>query len=446
MLRPMLDALPRPLAFVLRHLLIGVPLAAAIALFFALAFDNRFFTNFVYSLCIGLICQFVIDGGRRGVARLMGREHWPGLPLTVLIILGGVVIGIQGGYALAGWLLGSPIPSPGLQQWRTLVIIVTVSLTASAGFTLVSWGRARLAASEARAERAQRAAAENQLRLLQSQLEPHMLFNTLANLRVLIGMDPPRAQAMLDRLIAFLRCHAQASRSDTAPPGRRVRAPGRLPGADGRAHGPAAAGRAAPAARPARAARAAAAAAALGGEQHPAWPGAPGRRAAASRCAPRATATLLVLTVLDTGAGLAARRRTGRHRLRHCTRCASAWPRCTARPHRAARPGTGRRHAGPRRAAGPPAFHLSSPPQAPRHDHEPPHRADRRRRTPAGRSAARRPGPAVARAAGGGHGRRRPTGGGPGAGAEAHAVFPGHPHAGAERPGSGARAGRGLAR
>ena len=217
MLRPMLDALPRPLAFVLRHLLIGVPLAAAIALFFALAFDNRFFTNFVYSLCIGLICQFVIDGGRRGVARLMGREHWPGLPLTVLIILGGVVIGIQGGYALAGWLLGSPIPSPGLQQWRTLVIIVTVSLTASAGFTLVSWGRARLAASEARAERAQRAAAENQLRLLQSQLEPHMLFNTLANLRVLIGMDPPRAQAMLDRLIAFLRSTLQASRSDTHP-------------------------------------------------------------------------------------------------------------------------------------------------------------------------------------------------------------------------------------
>jgi signal transduction histidine kinase len=217
MLRPMLDALPRPLAFVLRHLMIGVPLAAAIALFFALAFDNRFFTNFVYSLCIGLICQFVIDGGRRGVARLMGREHWPGLPLTVLIILGGVVVGIQGGYALAGWLLGSPIPSPGLQQWRTLVIIVTVSLTASAGFTLVSWGRARLAASEARAERAQRAAAENQLKLLQSQLEPHMLFNTLANLRVLIALDPPQAQAMLDRLIAFLRATLSASRAQTHP-------------------------------------------------------------------------------------------------------------------------------------------------------------------------------------------------------------------------------------
>jgi LytS/YehU family sensor histidine kinase len=39
-----------------------------------------------------------------------------------------------------------------------------------------------------------------------------MLFNTLANLRVLIATDPPRAQAMLDQLIAFLRATLNASR------------------------------------------------------------------------------------------------------------------------------------------------------------------------------------------------------------------------------------------
>jgi LytS/YehU family sensor histidine kinase len=38
-----------------------------------------------------------------------------------------------------------------------------------------------------------------------------MLFNTLANLRVLIGMDPPRAQAMLDHMIAYLRTTLAAS-------------------------------------------------------------------------------------------------------------------------------------------------------------------------------------------------------------------------------------------
>ena len=75
----------------------------------------------------------------------------------------------------------------------------------------------RLAHARADAEAARRAAAENQLKLLESQLEPHMLFNTLANLRVLIGIDPPRAQAMLDRLIAFLRATLNASRSTLHP-------------------------------------------------------------------------------------------------------------------------------------------------------------------------------------------------------------------------------------
>lgn len=217
MLRAMLDALPRPLAYVLRHLMLGVPLAALIALFFSVAFNDRYGRNFVYSLCIGLICQFGIDIGRRGAARLMGRSGWPGWPVTVLIVVLGVWLGIHGGYALAGWLMDQPIPAPGWQDRRTLFIIVTVSLVASAGFTLVSWGRARLAASDAQAQRAQRAAAENQLRLLESQLEPHMLFNTLANLRVLITLDPPRAQAMLDRLIAFLRATLNASRVGSHP-------------------------------------------------------------------------------------------------------------------------------------------------------------------------------------------------------------------------------------
>ena len=54
---------------------------------------------------------------------------------------------------------------------------------------------------------------EARLKLLETQLEPHMLFNTLANLRVLIGSDPARAQALLDHLIAFLRSTLAASRA-----------------------------------------------------------------------------------------------------------------------------------------------------------------------------------------------------------------------------------------
>jgi LytS/YehU family sensor histidine kinase len=92
----------------------------------------------------------------------------------------------------------------------TLVMTVVASLVA----TYVLGTLERLASTRAKAEAAQRQAAEHQLRLLQSQLQPHMLFNTLANLRVLIGVDPPRAQAMLDRLNAFLRATLAASRQN----------------------------------------------------------------------------------------------------------------------------------------------------------------------------------------------------------------------------------------
>jgi sensor histidine kinase YesM len=92
---------------------------------------------------------------------------------------------------------------------------LTISLMAMVVSILVIGMLERLARARADAEAAQRQAAENQLRALQSQLEPHMLFNTLANLRVLIGIDPARAQAMLDRLIAFLRATLAASRTPT---------------------------------------------------------------------------------------------------------------------------------------------------------------------------------------------------------------------------------------
>jgi len=62
-----------------------------------------------------------------------------------------------------------------------------------------------------------RQATETRLKLLEAQLEPHMLFNTLANLRVLIGIDAVRAQDMLDHLIDYLRATLGASRGTLHP-------------------------------------------------------------------------------------------------------------------------------------------------------------------------------------------------------------------------------------
>jgi signal transduction histidine kinase len=192
---------------------------------------GHFVGNLVVSMCIGLVCWLIIDGGRHVVAVL--RDRWrvarglpPGHPfgfpgwhwLLALCALG-LALGPILGNLMAAQLTGDHIPGmwpfSGSGTGMTWLLTLLASLIAVLTLSLLE----RLAHARADAESARRAAAENQLKLLQSQLEPHMLFNTLANLRVLIGMDPPRAQAMLDRLIAFLRATLSASRSAMHPLG-----------------------------------------------------------------------------------------------------------------------------------------------------------------------------------------------------------------------------------
>ena len=63
---------------------------------------------------------------------------------------------------------------------------------------------------------AARLLAEARLRALQAQIEPHFLYNTLANVVSLIGPAPDRARHMLERLIDFLRASLSASRAEQA--------------------------------------------------------------------------------------------------------------------------------------------------------------------------------------------------------------------------------------
>ncbi|PSW05240.1 sensor histidine kinase [Photobacterium lipolyticum] len=58
----------------------------------------------------------------------------------------------------------------------------------------------------------ERALVVSQLQVLQSQIEPHFLFNTLANLQVLIDTDPRKAKKLLERLTELLRISLKKSR------------------------------------------------------------------------------------------------------------------------------------------------------------------------------------------------------------------------------------------
>lgn len=61
-----------------------------------------------------------------------------------------------------------------------------------------------------------------QLRMLQAQVEPHFLFNTLANVQMLVGKSPPAAQRMLEHLIAYLRQTLTASRAAVGTVGQEL--------------------------------------------------------------------------------------------------------------------------------------------------------------------------------------------------------------------------------
>ena len=189
----------------LKVLALNTVIAMAITLF-----DNHELgLNLVYSQCIGISIWAYIEGANHV---LVGNWH-EHVHRLLLIVPVAVVLGYFTGHLLTDVLLGTT----SFQYWRQTPRMawgmLFVSLVAGGIISWVFVSREQLAAERQHLEAARRQASEAQLKLLEAQLEPHMLFNTLANLRVLIALDPQRAQTMLDHLIAFLRATLAASRT-----------------------------------------------------------------------------------------------------------------------------------------------------------------------------------------------------------------------------------------
>lgn len=133
-------------------------------------------------------------------AFMAGRGHWGTTLMLHAIGLAGIVLGL----AVAMLLLTVTterdmdnvvrnITNQGI-QFRLLLFIAVMGMA--------NWFWWRLRANQ-RAQRQQ--ATESQLRLLQAQIEPHFLFNTLANVQSLIGHDTPGARQMLIDFTNYLR-------------------------------------------------------------------------------------------------------------------------------------------------------------------------------------------------------------------------------------------------
>ncbi|MDF3036017.1 MAG: sensor histidine kinase [Paucimonas sp.] len=213
-----LNTAERPLPYRLASALVflaALTVFAALIVTHVLKVGDSFLQNLVFSACICTVTVVSIETGRRLLWR--GRRAPPmGL---ALLILASVLLAYLLGSAVAALLLGLPPDQVIEHQTRNFASIFLFTLLASALPTWFFANRVRLAelAAQAEAEKARAAAIERQamqtqLQLLQAQIEPHMLFNTLANLQGLIAIDPTRAQHMLDQLIQYLRATLSSSR------------------------------------------------------------------------------------------------------------------------------------------------------------------------------------------------------------------------------------------
>jgi signal transduction histidine kinase len=165
----------------------------------------------VFSECVGLTMVACVLLLRRVHAfeRFKPMNRW--LLMGAIAIPTGFVVGHQ----FAFLLLGEPLRMVGYLSISLIPVVFTLLV---GGLGLHAYAtREQLAQEAAARSEAQRLAVEAQLRLLRAQLEPHMLFNTLANLRSLVREDVDRAESMIDQLIVYLRAALAASQTDSVP-------------------------------------------------------------------------------------------------------------------------------------------------------------------------------------------------------------------------------------
>jgi signal transduction histidine kinase len=119
--------------------------------------------------------------------------------------------------------------------WRDKQRLNGFGMILGAMFLLAPWaamlgllrqvtGRARNRALAFELERSEleRQALDARMRVLQAQVEPHFLFNTLANVRELVDSGSPQASAVLGHLIAYLRAAVPRLQGTSATLGNEV--------------------------------------------------------------------------------------------------------------------------------------------------------------------------------------------------------------------------------
>jgi LytS/YehU family sensor histidine kinase len=134
------------------------------------------------------------------------------------LLAAGLLVGAPTGFVIGHWMKYGSLELGAVMTrlWTKFSVLAPALLLAALGVVVVFWTLAiasqqvtqrRLERSQLLAERdaADRGAAEAQLRLLQAQIQPHFMFNTLATLQHWVDKRDERAGPLLRELTGFLR-------------------------------------------------------------------------------------------------------------------------------------------------------------------------------------------------------------------------------------------------
>jgi len=126
------------------------------------------------------------------------------------VICGGKLVALFGAYDFIGGWTTDPV-----NQWKAIISTLIFAGSATA-FIILFWRaanyRVELETERRRSAEAGRSQAIAELGLLQAQIEPHFLFNTLAHVQSAIEEDPALGKVMLEHLIRYLRGTLRRSR------------------------------------------------------------------------------------------------------------------------------------------------------------------------------------------------------------------------------------------
>jgi sensor histidine kinase YesM len=183
---------------------------------------KTFVIMFVISQCYGIPTCLMVMFSLRAFKPRKGAS-------AVFIILIGAVCGMLIGHLMATSILQQIHPTFTWEWKKNFLKILGLWLALIAAIAYFFYAKKHLKIRKEiiQQERINRLSSEKQaleanLRLLQAQIEPHFLFNTLSNILSLLDTDLKKGQSMLMDLTRYLRTSLSKTRGDTTTLGQEM--------------------------------------------------------------------------------------------------------------------------------------------------------------------------------------------------------------------------------